>query len=294
MPAFLDEPLDRADALRADAIVLGGMLARPDARVLPFWRGDPYVAGAGVVPAFAGPEAPQADGLTVFLGLDGAIPVFARALQGSRPPTDQVSALGPGAFRDLRGAVGAMSARDASIVGTARSLLSWHERHGFCARCGSPTTPTLGGWKRGCESCGAEHFPRVDPVVIMRIEHRDALLLGRSAGWPAGMWSCLAGYVEPGETIEAATSREVWEESGVRVREVRYVASQPWPFPSSLMVGVACTAEGTSVCVNAAELEEAAWFDRAACRAMVEGTHPECAIPPPAAIAHHLIGGWVG
>ncbi|MEZ4236362.1 MAG: NAD(+) diphosphatase [Myxococcota bacterium] len=284
MPAFVDEPLDRADARRTDAEGLRALLARPDARVLAFWRADPYLADGRpvLVAADLQPDAP-----TVFLGLDGEAPVFARSLAGSAPPPLA------GAPADLRMAVGAMSPADGSVLGTARALFSWHHRHGFCSRCGVPTAPAHGGWRRLCPGCGTEHFPRVDPVAIMRIEQGDALLLGRSPAWPSGMWSCLAGFVEPGETVEAACAREAHEEAGVRVRDVRYVGSQPWPFPGSLMLGLACTAEGREVRVDPAELEAARWFDRDEVAALVARTHRDSAIPPATAIAHRLVASWL-
>ncbi len=292
-PAFTDPGLDRADALRRAPDKIAALLARPDARVHPFWRASPYLVrgdAQAVAAAFSGPEAPQPDAFTVFLGLDGDAGVFARSYGGDAPPLGLTAALGAGDFPDLRRAIGAVAPRDAAILGTARSLFAWHHKHPFCANCGGATQSALAGWKRVCGACGAEHFPRVDPVVIMRIEHDERVLLGRQASWPPEMWSCLAGYVEPGETLEDAVRRETFEEAGVEVGAVAYVESQPWPFPSSMMIGMAGQALTHDIRIDPHELEDARWFTRDEARRMMSGG--DAVVPRAAAIAYHLLRRW--
>jgi NAD+ diphosphatase len=174
------------------------------------------------------------------------------------------------------------------------SLSSWHRRHGFCANCGSPSDVVRGGWSRQCPACQAEHYPRVDPVVIMLAEHDDRLLLGRQPQYPPGRYSALAGFLEVGETIEAAVARELFEEAGVTVSDIRYVASQPWPFPSSLMIGCTARAIDDRLTVDTTELEDARWFTRAEVAAAVAGTSDAAFIaPPPFAIARTLLEHWL-
>jgi NAD+ diphosphatase len=189
-----------------------------------------------------------------------------------------------------------LSPPDLAIYGGARSLVDWHARHRFCARCGGTTKPVKGGWQRHCDNCGADHFPRTDPVTIMLVEHEDRLLLGRQPRFPPKMYSALAGFVEPGETIEEAVAREIHEEAGVRVRDVRYIASQPWPFPSQLMIGCTSVADDPELTIDRTELEDARWFTRAeleAARAAGEHGTDLLYFPRPFAIAHHLVAWWL-
>ncbi|CAN0464588.1 unnamed protein product [Phaeothamnion confervicola] len=173
-------------------------------------------------------------------------------------------------------------------------MLAWHARHRYCANCGAPTDSVHGGWKRQCPSCQVEHFPRTDPVVIMLVLDGDRCLLGRQSRFAKGMWSCLAGFVEPGETIEDAVRREVFEESGIRCGRVGYVRSQPWPFPMSLMIGAHVEALSSELTIDYAELEDARWFARAEVIEMMQGRHPAgLAAANPIAIAHHLIRAWI-
>jgi len=177
-----------------------------------------------------------------------------------------------------------------AALGLAKSLLSWHRRHRFCANCGTATDAIAGGWKRACPSCGTEHFPRVDPVAIMLITDGDRCLLGRQPRFAKGSYSCLAGFIEPGETLENAVRREVKEEAGITVGTVGYMATQPWPFPSSLMIGCRGEALTRDIAIDATELEDARWFSRDDLRMMLTRTHPqELVVPAPVAIAHHLI-----
>ena len=176
----------------------------------------------------------------------------------------------------------------------AKAILHWHARHRFCAVCGSPTGVSESGWRRDCPSCKAQHFPRTDPVVIMLAVDGERCLLGRSPRFGATMWSCLAGFVEPGETIEEAVRRETLEEAGITCGEVRYFASQPWPFPMSLMIGCHAKALTTDIKVDRSELEDARWFTRQEAAAMLLRTHADgLTTPPPIAIAHHIIRAWV-
>ncbi len=176
----------------------------------------------------------------------------------------------------------------------AKAMLAWHARHRFCANCGAATNAVEGGWKRECAACKAEHFPRTDPVVIMLAVHGERCLLGRSARFASAMWSCLAGFVEPGENIEEAVRREVHEEAGIVCGRVAYFASQPWPFPMSLMIGCHAEALTTDIEVDKAELEGARWFEREEVALMLLRRHPDgLGTPPPVAIAHHIIRAWV-
>ena len=178
-------------------------------------------------------------------------------------------------------------------LGEAKAVLDWHARHRFCAQCGGKTVAGASGWRRECTSCGALHFPRTDPVVIMLVTRGDSCLLARQARFAPGMYSCIAGFVEPGETIEDAVRRESWEEAGLRVGNVRYLASQPWPFPSSIMIGCIAEALGDEITLDMTELEEGRWFPRAEVLQMLEGKHPDgLACPQHIAIANTLVRAW--
>ena len=199
----------------------------------------------------------------------------------------------PWAFTELRAVMAALSPREAELAATARGLTEWHRTHGFCAACGAASAPSHGGWQRACPACNAAHFPRTDPVVIMLVERGNQLLLGRGNGWPEKMFSCLAGFVEPGETIEAAVRREVWEETGIRCGAVRYLASQPWPFPASLMLGCRTEALEGELHLDPAEIAEARWVAREEMVTVFAGTHPDIRPPRLGAIAQFLIAGWL-
>ena len=223
----------------------------------------------------------------VFLGLADGRGCFAEVqtkLQGSVAPANP----------RVWAAMAALSPDELATYGGARSLVDWHARHRFCARCGAPTKLAKGGWQRSCEGCGAEHFPRVDPVTIMLVEHDGRLLLGRQPRFPPRRFSALAGFVEPGESIEEAVAREVLEEAGVKVGPVSYVASQPWPFPSSLMIGCYAQALDDALTIDTTELDEADWFTREEVAAAMAGDEGGRFIaPPPHAIAHHLMQWWL-
>lgn len=281
--------IDRAAATRDDAAFLEAEAAREDARTLLF-SGD-----ALVLRAAEGPAEPlfDAEGLKAFgpstrvayLGRHEGAPRFAASLDAEPsddgPPSADLRALAW--ERRLEGEA-------LSLAGYAKSMAAWHARHRFCANCGSPSEASPGGWRRACPSCGALHFPRVDPVVIMLVTHGDRCLLGRQARFPPGMWSCLAGFVEPGETVEEAARREIGEEAGLVVGRVAYELSQPWPFPSQLMLGVSCEALSEEITPDLEELEDARWFAREEAASMIAREHPDRLFaPPPSAIAHHLI-----
>ena len=188
---------------------------------------------------------------------------------------------------------GLLGSQDLGALAQGAALVAWHASHRFCSRCGNESQPRAGGYKRVCPSCGAEHFPRTDPVAIMLAVTRDRCLMGRGRHFAPGMYSCLAGFVEPGETIEAAVRRETFEEAGIRVGRVAYHASQPWPFPYSLMIGCYGEALNDDIVRDAAELEDVRWFSRDEVRAIIEKSSPEgITMPPPMAIAHHLIRSW--
>lgn len=280
-PGFTGAGLDRADHLRLDAERLADLMANGDARLLRLDVVDPVLDEAGGLlwePLGTAEE-------TLFLGLEEGRPLFA--------PLVRMEELGQRAWAVFR-LVALMSPKDAAIWGAARSLNEWHNRHGFCSVCGTATAPFRAGWGRQCGQCGAEHFPRVDPVVIMLAEHQDRVLLGRSPHYPPGRYSALAGFVEPGESIEEAVARELMEEAGVAVTGVRYLASQPWPFPGSLMIACIGRAESDALELDGNELEDAFWCDRAGVVAALAG-EPGAPFqaPPPFAIANTLLTRWV-
>ncbi len=300
--AFLGGGLERAAHLRADAPALARMAADPAARFIVFSHGAALMTPEGAAPdpvtgrgLFALPPDHAllrgAIGAAIFLGLVEGAPVFARDLPDLRPP------IAGGELADLRGALGRLCPRAGELAATARALLTWHATHGFCAACGSPGQATQGGWQRLCPACGAVHFPRIDPVVIMRITHKtsagDRLLLARSPGWPEGMFSCPAGFMEPGETPEAAVRREVAEETGVQVGAVRFLAAQPWPFPASLMLGCSGAALSETITPDPAEIEAARWVSRARLGAILAGTDTEIRPPRPGTVARWMLENWL-
>jgi NAD+ diphosphatase len=196
-------------------------------------------------------------------------------------------------FGDLRANMAALDAAEAGDAAAAKGILGWHRSHGFCANCGARSEVADAGWRRTCPACGAQHFPRTDPVVIMLILSGNSVLLGRSPGWPEGMYSLLAGFMEPGESIEAAVRREVAEETGVPVGPVDYLSSQPWPFPSSLMIGCRGLASGREITLDPAELEDARWVSREALAAAISGKDPTLRPARAGSIARFLLEHWL-
>ena len=301
--AFGAGELDRAAELRTTES------ARQDgrARTLVFWRGK-LLADGDARPARVGLDHPalsDAREAPLFVGLTPDGPLFAADLPLWSPPEDattigqfidQTQQVHPGfpeaKFVEIRGLMPTLTKLEGECVATGRALIGWHSSHRFCANCGTPSAVESAGWVRKCQQCGTQHFPRTDPVVIMAITHGDKLLLGRSPSWPERMYSLLAGFVEPGETIEAAVRRETIEESAIKVGPVRYVASQPWPFPMSLMFG--CHGEATSeaITIDPVELSDARWVSRGEVLEILAGTHAEINRPRPGAIAGALIEAW--
>jgi NAD+ diphosphatase len=278
---FTGAGVDRADHLRLDPAKIAELAANPDARLLRLDGLDPVVdAEARLVWTSLGSTEDL-----IFLGLLEGAPLFA-PLVGVAPGQRAWS---------IFGLLNRLDSRDAAIWGAARSLNEWHARHPFCSLCGQPSTPSRAGWGRRCSACGGEHFPRVDPVVIMLAEHDGRVLLARQPQYPPDRYSALAGFVEPGESIEEAVARELQEEAGIVASEVRYVASQPWPFPGQLMI--ACTARAASahIVLDRTELEDAFWASRADVAAAFAGEPgARFLAPPPYAIAHSLLRHWLG
>lgn len=302
--------MDRAAKVREDKAALAQLLAEDSPRVLPFWRGKPLLAvdtGAPVWLAANHSVLDDADEAPVFLGLDEGEARFAQDISNWEPdavpdtvgafhdPSEQLHPNLPAtqAFAELRANMTRLSARDAELVATAKSIINWHETHGYCAKCGGKSEIANAGWQRDCPACGSHHFPRTDPVVIMLILHGNSVLVGRSPGWPEGMYSLLAGFVEPGETIEAAVRRETLEESGIKVGPVDYLSSQPWPFPSSLMFGCCGIAQTTDIVVDTDELEDAVWVTREDMMTATLGNHPKINPARKGSIARFLIDNWL-
>lgn len=305
--------LDRAAGLRGDEAALARALADGRGSVLAIWRGKPLIeeAGDGLRLVWLPGDHPilaEAGAERLFLGDDDGALRFAADISRWKPEDlDELElnsfadsslqahpAAGEGQlFRELRLAMTLLTARDAELAATAKAMLSWHRSHRFCARCGAESRMTQAGWQRSCPDCGAHHFPRTDPVVIMLITHGNDVLLGRSPGWPEGMYSLLAGFIEPGETMEAAVRREVAEETAVTVGQVDYLASQPWPYPSSLMFG--CRGEATSreITVDPAELDDALWISREDLAEALAGNHPVLKPARKGAIARFLMENWL-
>jgi NAD+ diphosphatase len=288
-------PLDRADHLRHDAEAVLDLMARDDALFIPIWQQTNLVdyADDGIVARYlSGAEGRiDASAAWIFLGLDGqGRPHFALDLgQEETPPV-----AGFGVFEDLR-KVGPMLSHEAgAILAYARGMVHWDRRHRFCGACGAPAVSSKGGHERRCtnHSCGAVHFPRTDPAVIMLIhDGGDRLVMGRQAVWPPGMHSVLAGFVEPGESLEDAVAREVMEEVGLPVADVRYHSSQPWPFPSSIMLGFSARATAEEIKIADDELESARWMTRAELLASPEDESFK--LPRPDSIARRLIEDWL-
>jgi len=310
---FVGNPLDRISDKREDEAVLAALRARPDARAILLCRDTPILASAagGLDPMFAlsaanalGPVRETAllgvfpDGAPVFALLldDGAIEQHADTSDGF---LDRRVLVVPGRpdlkLIDLRSIAvqGLVSGEILGMLAQAKAALHWHARHSHCANCGARTRSAAAGWRRECDACKAQHFPRTDPVVIMLAVSGDQCLLGRQARFPNGMYSCLAGFLEPGESIEEAVRREILEEAGVTCGDVAYLASQPWPFPASLMIGCVAQATSHAVAIDGNELEDARWFTREEARAMLAGAHAGGLIAPTKmAIAHHILRAW--
>ncbi|MEM7641180.1 MAG: NAD(+) diphosphatase [Pseudomonadota bacterium] len=293
--------LDRAEDFRRHP----ELLAELPARTLPLWRGKPAMDRHGLVTLEG--HAFSEVGFPVLVGRMNGAALFTRdvstldvddvddAVGGFRDPSVQIHrGLPDGAgFHELRQRMLDLTPLEAEIAVTAKGVLEWHRTHGFCPNCGTETQPGKAGWMRGCAGCGRMQFPRTDPVVIMLVTRGDKVLLGRSHGWPEGFFSCLAGFMEPGETLEAAVRREVWEETGVRVGPVRYLSSQPWPFPGSLMLGAQGEAISEDIEIDPEEIAEAVWLSREDLADVFAGLHPSITPAREGAIAHFLLWNWL-
>lgn len=298
--------LDRGQALRGDAAAQARLWAA--GLVLPVWRGRPALSETGLVWVASDHAVIAVAAPPIFLGLDAAgRGRFAADLSQWQPEAPVAAGANPfdagrqthpslpddQAFADLRQALMLLTPVEGELAAMAKALVEWHRSHAFCAACGAASLPEAAGWHRRCPACNTQHFPRTDPVVIMLVTSGNRALMGRSPGWPEKMYSCLAGFVEPGETMEAAVRREVAEETGVPCGAVAYVASQPWPFPASLML--ACTAEALAedITLDPAELEDAFWISREDLAEVFAGRHDRMRPPRQGAIAQFLMANWL-
>jgi NAD+ diphosphatase len=295
---FAGNPLDRVSQRRQDAGWVASLLDDLETRLLPFRELKPIIRDPAATridwqPAASWRDAIDGGAITVLLGIGEGRAYFALDA-GSAPAPDGAEET----TADVRSLAAAIPGPEAAILAEARSVLDWHARHGFCAQCGTPSTISSGGWGRRCPNCRAHHYPRVDPVVIMLAVRGERCLLGRGRRRVGTRYSCLAGFMEPGETIEEAVRREVLEESGIAIGRVRYLASQPWPFPSTLMMGLLAEAVSEEIRIDPEELAEARWFERDEVRAMVERSRSDdpmpgvATLPPPLAIGHQLARRW--
>lgn len=309
---FGGSALDRAGEIRNKPDVVKFARGASDTRAIVFWRGKPLIdktrPASLVRLAMDHPLLADAAPDAILLGREDGAARFAfdlspwvpedldeSSLGGFLDPSEQQHPAldGTMVFAELRRVMTWLNPRDAELAATGKAIFGWHESHQFCARCGAATDMTQAGWQRTCPSCGAAHFPRTDPVVIMLITYENSVLMGRSPGWPKGMYSLLAGFVEPGETLEAAVRREVFEEAGVSVGQVSYLSSQPWPFPASLMFG--CRGEATSqkITIDPVEIEDAMWITREDMLQIFAGEHPQILPARKGAIAHFLLENWL-
>lgn len=290
---FAGNPLHRASNERRDDSWVGDLLQAESSRFLPFHKLSPLTQASDsrtllwLDAATRAKLDPAAN--TIMLGTQDGIAHFAIDLE--EDPIETL-ALEGAEFSETRGVALDLPPTEAGIIAHARALLDWHRRHSFCPKCGGTTQSRRAGAMRKCDSCGAEHFPRTDPVAIMVVWRGDKCLLGRRPGRPPGNFSTLAGFIEQGETIEEAVRREVFEEVGVRIDDVSYVTSQPWPFPSNLMIGCLAHATSHEYAIDDEEIAEARWFTRDEVQAAIRGEEGDLVIPNYVAIAHHILKAW--
>jgi NAD+ diphosphatase len=286
---FAAPHVDRLAVPRTDAAAIAAALASDRARLVPVWRNRSLIVREPAPAALLLPVSPDLCGLLspaepILLGEFAGTVAFAAELACAEPP-----ALAPGAeFVDLRLTAGLLDPREAGLLAYARAMVTWRAQHRHCGACGTPLVAERAGHQMRCprQGCGAQWFPRLDPAIIVLVEHGDRALLGRQAAWPAGRYSTLAGFVEPGESLEDTVRREVLEETGVRVGAMTYHSSQPWPFPSSIMIGFHATADTTDIALGDDELEDARWFSREEIAAGAAG------LPPPQSVSYRLIEHW--
>ena len=293
---FSGNPLDRADVERRDDAWLAAAQADPSSRFLPFFNLDVLLAEGGLLGWTAGLnckllgiEVPP-----VFLGLSAGVAHFAVDVSELEEPGFQLGLQDGWRFADCRMAAMMLTREETGVIAQARAQLGWHQSHRFCSKCGAPTEQRKGGHVRHCLRCGSEHFPRTDPVAIMLIHNDGRCLLGQPKGplVRMGMYSALAGFVDQGESIEEAVRREVREEAGIEVGEVRYHSSQPWPFPSSLMIGCHGLATSDEIRIDDTEMADVRWFARDEVIVALENNNPNLKVPGTVAIAHYLIKSW--
>lgn len=304
--------IDRAAHLRADPAAIAGLAGRADARATACWRGKVLVLpGETVRLGWLGLDHPvfaEHGGEQVFLGLEAGAARFAIDVSSWDDPEADREALGRFgdttlnrhpligdglAFAELRANMAVLDMEGAGLAATVKGILGWHATHRFCARCGAATRAAEAGWRRVCPECGGQHYPRTDPAVMMLVTHGERVLLGREPGWPEGMYSLLAGFVEPGESLEATVRRETMEEAGITIGRVRYLASQPWPFPSSLMIGCAAEALDDRIERDPNELDDARWATREEVLDGLNGRDPGLRPARPGSIARFLLEAWV-
>ena len=297
---FANSPLNRAGHLRCDQDWLKSALADKQSLFIPVWKLMPFLIKnregkreTGWVTGELALPLMRPGAIVIFLGMYRDSAHFAIDISSYTDPTSEGALAGLGTFADLRTIAEEIDIGDAAILAQAKSLIDWHQRHGFCANCGEPTIAADAGYKRFCEGCNTEHFPRTDPVVIMLALNGDTCLLGRQEKWPAGFYSALAGFIEPGETIEEAVARELHEEAGITIDQVSFHSTQPWPYPSSLMIGCYARAKTTDITVDMNELSDARWFTREEVRNSLYKGSKELRMPPALAIAHQLVKSWV-
>ncbi|MEE4360989.1 MAG: NAD(+) diphosphatase [Pseudomonadales bacterium] len=297
---FAGNPLDRADVRRRDPAWLAAAAHAPRSRFLPLWQLNVLVDGSQETPRLGWLSRSDIDRLDVtvppvFLGLDEQeLPHFALDISEVNDPSHELALGGGVAFQESRSAAMSLPTADTGVLAQARAQINWHRSHRYCSTCGAPTRQEKGGHQRVCEQCNASHFPRTDPVAIMLIVDDEHCLLGQSHGplVRIGMFSALAGFIDQGESIEEAVRREVREEAGIEVGAVRYHSSQPWPFPSSLMIGCHGQALSREIQIDTEEMHDVRWVPRKDVRAALAGEHPTLKVPGGIAIAHHLIRAW--
>ena len=301
MPAqhiFAGNPLDRGERERRDEKWIKDQISNPTSKFLPIWESRVLVSSQeplklGWLDSDQLANA-KFDSAPFLLGMLNDSTYFTIDMSKSTQSAESIEKLTDYKFEDSRTAAEALELEDTGILAQARAQINWHNRHGFCSVCGNETSVKRGGQKRECTKCEAEHFPRVDPVIIMVVHDQDYCLLGQSRGRLAATnrYSALAGFVDQAETIEEAVAREVMEEAGIRVKNVTYHSSQPWPFPSSLMIGCHAQADTTEIIMDTEEMTDVKWFSRQEVLAALNGENSNLLIPGRIAIAHHLIRSW--